>query len=234
MKPLRALALLAFFAGAAILIVGLISPDSGDKPIAAHEFDSRPPTSTPTPSPEPSLTPTPTPTPFDGKVARMKIPSLKVDYPIEELGLKAGTNELDTPHDAIGKIGWYSIYAKPGYLKNAVFSAHVNYNGKDGPFANLRKIQDGDEIDVLMDGGPEYRYHVFRLKRYAIDLVYAGGDPSKVIDMGRLIDAPDRPAGKEWITLITCSCEPGRLINVGPDGFGECVDRDVVVAERFQ
>jgi len=164
----------------------------------------------------------------------MKIPSLKIDYPIEELGLNEATNELATPLDTTGKIGWYRIYPKPGYLKNAVFSAHVNYNGKDGPFLNLHNIQQGAEILVSMDGGPEYRYRVFRLKQYVIDAKYSEGDSSKVIDMGKLIDPPDRPEGKEWITLITCSCGPGRVIPLTADGFGECVDRDVVVAERVQ
>jgi sortase (surface protein transpeptidase) len=108
----------------------------------------------------------------------------------------------------------------------------VNYNGKDGPFANLSKVAEGDEIVVDMDGGPEYHYRIFSKKRYVIDARYSGGDPAKVIDMGKLIDPPDRPTGKEWITLITCSCGAGRVINVNEQGYGECVDRDVVVAER--
>ncbi len=235
MKILRSLALLTFAAGAVLLVVGLLNARGDDQPaIAAREFDITPDTSTPTPTAEPSLTPTPTPTPFDGKVARMMIPTLKVDYPIEDLGLLQPQNQLDTPHDATGKIGWYYIYPKPGHGKNAFFSAHVNYNGKDGPFANLYKIQEGDEIEVTMDGGPAYKYRVFRLKRYVIDAAYSGGDPSRVIDMGKLINPPDRPDGKEWITLMTCSCGPGRVINVNAQGFGECVDRDVVVAERIQ
>jgi len=234
MKILRSLALLTFAGGVVLLIVGLLNTGGEDEPVAAREFDKTPDTSTPTATPEPSMTPTPTPTPFDGKVARMKIPTLKIDYAIEDLGIKQSTNELDTPHDATGKIGWYQIYSKPGHLKNALFSAHVNYNGKDGPFANLNKAQEGDEILVAMDGGPEYTYRVFRLKRYVIDAKYSGGDPGKVIDMGKLIDPPDRPEGKEWITLITCSCLAGRVINVDANGYGECVDRDVVVAERVQ
>jgi sortase (surface protein transpeptidase) len=238
MKVLRYLAIFSFAAGIMLLAVGFVATrgdSKGASPI--HEFESTPSdTSTPTPTLEPSKTPTPTPTPFDGKVARMKIPRLKIDYPIEELGLKPPANEeLDTPHDAIGKIGWYSIYAKPGWDASALFSAHVNYNGKDGPFAKLYQVQEGDEIDVQMDGGPEYKYRVFRLKQYVIDVKYSpNGDPSRVIDMGSLIGAPDRPEGKQWITLITCSCNAGRVINRDANGYGECVDRDVVVAERIQ
>ncbi len=235
MKLLRALAVLCFGAGVFLLAIGFACSSGNNKSPAAREFDASPTdTTTPTATLEPTKTPTPTPTPFDGKVARMAIPSLKVDYPIEELGVKQPQNELDTPHDATGKIGWYYIYPKPGFGTNAVFSAHVNYNGKDGPFANLYKAQEGDLITVTMDGGPVYTYKIFRLKRYVIDIQYSPGrDPERVIDMGKLIDPPDRPPDKEWITLITCSCGAGRVINVNAQGYGECVDRDVVVAERI-
>ncbi len=239
MKALRYLAVFSFAAGLALLVVGFAVTRDDDKGTTGiREFNTTPSeTSTPTSTPEPSRTPMPTPTPFDGKVARMRIPRLKIDYPIEELGLKPPLNEeLDTPHDATGKIGWYGIYAKPGWDAAAIFSAHVNYNGKDGPFAKLFQAQEGDEIDVVMDGGPEYKYRVFRLKRYVIDARYNPdpGDPTRVIDMGKLIDSPDRPTGKQWIILITCSCEAGRVINRDANGYGECVDRDVVVAERIR
>jgi len=238
-KILRYLALFSFAAGLVLLVVGFVVTRGDNKGAQAmREFDATPAeTGTPTPTPEPSKTPTPTPTPFDGKVARMKIPRLKIDYPIEELGLKPPLNEeLDTPHDATGKIGWYSIYAKPGWDASAVFSAHVNYNGKDGPFAKLNQAQEGDEIDIAMDGGPEYKYRVFRLKRYVIAAQYNPdpSDPTRVIDMGKLISSPDRPPGRQWIVLITCSCDAGRVINRDANGYGECVDRDVVVAERIQ
>ena len=129
-------------------------------------------------------------------------------------------NELDTPHDTTGKIGWYYIYDKPGFNGNAFFSAHVNYEGKDGPFAKLAQANQGDEIDVQMDGGPIYRYRIFRKQRYDV----------ATIDMGALIWPKEKPAGKEWITLMTCSCGPGRFVLNPGSQYGECLDRDVVVA----
>lgn len=180
-------------------------------------------TGTSTPTNTPSPTPSPTPTPFDGKISRMSIPSLGIDYPIEELGIIAAKNELDTPKNATGAIGWYHIYPKPGFLKNSLWSAHVNYNGTDGPFARLNKAEVNTEITVSMADGPTYTYAVFSKTRYTI----------YNIPMGDLIDQPTKPANDEWITLITCSCEPGRILDPDGDGFGECLDRDVVTARRI-
>ena len=152
----------------------------------------------------------------------MKIPSLSVDYPIEKLGLKSN-NEMDTPHDTTGKIGWYNIYDKPGFHGNAFFSAHVNYEGKDGPFAKLAKSGVGDEIDVQMASGPLYTYKIIRKQRYDV----------ATIDMGALLWPKEKPEGAEWITLMTCSCDAGRFVPNPGSIYGECLDRDVVVAQRI-
>lgn len=181
------------------------------------------PTDTPTPSPKPS--------PFDGKVARMRIPNLKIDYPIEELGI-IGDNELDVPHNSLGAIGWYKLdgYGKPGFGdENAVFSAHVNYrvNGtfQDGPFARLSQIRQGDEIMIQMQGGPLYTYKAISFKRYDLDSLM----------MGDIVWPPNRPSGQEWVTLITCSCEVGRWVPDYPGApTGHCLDRDIVVAVRVK
>ena len=223
MKILRAVALLAFVAGVGVLVYGLaFSGSAKEKPTF---FDQTPPlvAETPTALPTNAPTPTPTPPPFNGKVARMKIPSLGIDYPIEELALKPN-NEMDTPHGYWTNIGWYYIYDKPGFLGNAFFSAHVNYEGKDGPFAKLAKANKDDEIDIQMaDGGPMYKYRIFKKQRYDV----------ATIDMGALIWPKEKPAGTEWITLMTCSCEPGRFILNPGSQYGECLDRDVVVAARI-
>lgn len=223
MRILRALSIACSVAGAATVFLA-VACSGGDKdeatPTAA---DTATATSTATATVTPSPTPSPTPTPFDGKVSRMSIPSLGIDYPIEELGIIPGKNELDTPKNATGAIGWYHIYQKPGFGKNSLWSAHVNYNGRAGPFANLNKAEVNTEITVSMADGPTYTYSVFSKTRYTI----------YNIPMGELIDQPTKPEGDEWITLITCSCEPGRVLDPDGDGFGECLDRDVVTARRI-
>ena len=93
----------------------------------------------------------------------------------------------------MNKVGWYSIYEQPGHGKNAVFAAHVNFNKKDGPFARLKTVEEGDQVFIDMDGGPTYVYEVLVFRRYDVD----------TIPTGDLIAANDRPEGEEWITLIT-------------------------------
>ena len=46
--------------------------------------------------------------------------------------------------------------------------------------------------------------------------------------MGDVIWPSTRPADEQWITLITC----GGQIVYHADGFGDYVDRDVVVLKR--
>ncbi len=237
LRVLRSLAALALIVGVALIVVGFSRNERGAQGAASiTPFDIRTPTpaqeTTPGPPGEttpdaaadtttgavataPPVTAAPS---SNGAVARMLIPSVGVDYPIEEIGLLPN-NALDTPHDALGKIGWYSIYKKPGSGGNAVFSAHVNYDFKQGPFANLAKVQPGDEIDIQMDDGSKYTYRIFRKQRYDV----------ANMPMGELIWPSDRPSGKEWITLITCG---GNFVATQANGLGEYTQRDVVVAER--
>jgi hypothetical protein len=162
MRTTRALALGGLVTGLVMVTAGIACSGSGDDD---DDQSTQEPTSTATATATatstPSPTPTPTPTPFDGKVARMTIPELGVDHPIEEIGINTVKNELETPKDATGAVGWYHIYDKPGWGKNSLYSAHVNYNGRNGPFARLNKaVPDQTQITVQMADGPAYTYVV--------------------------------------------------------------------------
>jgi LPXTG-site transpeptidase (sortase) family protein len=223
MKVLPYAAIFTFVAGLSLLVAGFAFSNGEDPqpPPAGIPFDLRTPetpTNTPTPLPTDVPTATPTPLPFDGNIARMVAPSVGIDHPIEEIGIT--NNQLDTPKDGVGKVGWYHIYAKPGFGQNAVFAAHVNYNFKQGPFANLARIKAGDQITIQMENGPSYTYEVIFYQRYDV----------RTIPMGELVSAPSRPEGEEWITLITCG---GRFQQTQDNGLGEYLDRDVVIAKRI-
>jgi sortase (surface protein transpeptidase) len=231
MTTLRRLAIVAFAGGLVLLAFGLFVGFGGSD---AEEDDIVPtfdlvatatstPRATPTPSAtataSPTAVPTATPTPFDGAVSRLLIPRFDVDSLIENIGLTPD-NVLETP-DNPHNTGWYDIYDRPGWGGNAVFSAHVDYYPNiRGPFYNLAKVEAGDEVVVIMENGLEYRYEVVRKQRYDVN----------TIPMGDLIWPNDRPAGEEWVTLITCG---GRFQpNNGTSGPGQYLDRDVVVARR--
>lgn len=227
LKGLRYLAIGSFVAGAALLIVGFVRPGGDEKAAVAEESISIRVTPTATLEATPTGTtaatfttaaPTPTPVPYDGVVTRLKIPRFKVDSAIEAIGFVGGTNQLDTPHDPLNT-GWYDLYDKPGFRGNALFSAHVDYwPDIKGPFNRLHELDAYDEIVVVMDDGREYTYRVIFRERYEVTS----------IPMGELIAAAEKPEGAEWITLITCG---GRFVQTSDEGFGEYLDRDVVIAE---
>lgn len=226
MKVLRGLALLSFAAGVVMLAAGFLFSSDGkarNEPVPASIMATPTPIPSPTPTTAPDEpTPTPTPPPYDGGVTRLKIPRFKVDSAIEAIGILAN-NQLDTPRNP-RNTGWYDIdgYGKPGFTENAVFSAHVDYFPNIiGPFNQISKANLDDEIIVQMDNGLEYHYRVIRRERY----------PEDSIPMGDLIWPKDRPADKEWITLITCG---GDLVQPDRSQPGHYLSRDVVVAERYQ
>jgi hypothetical protein len=222
-----------FVAGVSLLAVGwyYAPAEAPGTPVPVVGFDARPtltptPTASPTSVPSPTAlpSPTPTPTPFDGKIARMVAPALGIDHAIEEIGLLPN-NQLDVPRDGNNKIGWYYIYDKPGYGKNAVFSAHYYYRFKPGPFANLYKAKPGDLITIQMENGPAYVYEVFFFQRYDVNTIPMGDLIAGVVG------GTARPEGEEWITLLTCG---GRFVATQANGLGEYLDRDVVVARRIR
>jgi hypothetical protein len=231
MRVLRHAAVFTFLAGLALLTVGLVAScgsSAGGEEENPGEFDAVPTatntprataTATATAEPTATIEPTPTPTPFAGEVARMIIPRFDVDSDIENIGLTPNGRQLDVPKNA-HNTGWYGIYDRPGWGGNAVFSAHVDYFPNiRGPFYNLAKIEEGDQIIVVMEDGTEYVYEAIRKQRYHVSN----------IPMGEIIDAPDKPEGDEWITLITCG---GEFRATSASGSGEYLHRDVVVARR--
>ncbi len=237
-RLLPVLAVVSFSAGLGMLGAGYFYAGDTRPSVPAHVnyFTPTPtPTSAASATPTDVPTPTPTPPPYDGAVARFKIPRFNVDAAVEPISIKPGTNELDTPHNP-RDVGWYDttmlanapfLGDKPGFGKNALFSAHVDYYGLDPrlmPFNKLNQLNPDDLITVVMDNGTEYTYKVILKQNYSIN----------DIKMGELIDAPTRPKDKEWITLITCS-NTGPSVPVyadKPNGPVEYLERDVVIAER--
>jgi len=149
-------------------------------------------------------------------IARVVAPGLLIDHYVEVVGIV--NNEMQTPRDASYAIGWYDEYSRPGGGGNVVVSAHETWNRMRGPFFGLHRAAAGDEIAIEMADGRRYRYVVFSNVRYPID----------DIPMYEIIWPSKRPPGEEWLTLLTCG---GRIV-YNARGFGEYLDRDVVIARR--
>lgn len=156
-----ALAAAAVAAAAASVVVLVASSDSeGDGGVVAA----------PVGTPQSTVTPgagSPTPTPGDGsptpdpnaEVLRLVIPKIDVDSSsIITLSIESDGKTFQVPKNAT-QVGWYDFTAKPGTANgNAIFSAHVDYQGQKGVFFRLQEVDEGDEFYVFMADGTVYKY----------------------------------------------------------------------------
>lgn len=204
---------------------------------------------TATPSPAPTETPSPSPTPSPNVVAatpasaaatgngyfpppppresapppngvgiaRVVAPDLGLDHYVEVDGII--NNEMESPRDGSYAVGFYVDYDRPGTGGNSIFSAHETWNHFQGPFYQLKQAKAGDEVSVVMADGTQFHYRVVSNTRYEVS----------TIPMAEILWPSNRPAGEEWLTLLTCG---GRIV-YDSSGFGDYLDRDVVVAKRI-
>ena len=184
---------------------------------------------TPTPAPTETPTPVATGTAFPPPPARtgaiptntygishISAPRLNLDSYIEIVHIVNG--EMQAPVDGDYSVGYYPEYARPGDSGNMVFAAHETWNHMQGPFYSLHFAEPGDDIYVQMADGTQYHYQVMTFNRYDIN----------TIPMSEVLNPTDRPFGGQWLTLITCG---GTIVYDGT-GYGEYLQRDVVVAKR--
>lgn len=167
--------------------------------------------------PAPPANPKPEPGSTRG-ISRLNAPKLGVNHYIEIVGIV--NNEMQAPDDGVYAVGWFPEYGLPGAGGNVVMTAHETWNHQQGPFYGLHNATLGDDVEVKMSDGRTLVYKVISNKRYTVDN----------IPMGDVIWPNIRPKGEEWLTMLTCG---GRIV-YGANGFGEYLDRDVVVARRVK
>lgn len=100
--------------------------------------------------------------------ARVRIPALGIDAPVEQVGLK-GDGSMGTPQD-FDNVAWYAPGGKPGGEGSTVFAGHVN-NGRTtaGVFTHLAKVQVGDYVTVADSAGRTVVYRVSDIAKYPAD-----------------------------------------------------------------
>ena len=133
-------------------------------------------------------TPPPLPTPDqNAQFVRLVIPKARVDNRIVTKGL----NDKREMEDPGGKddVAWYNFSAPPGTGSNAVFAAHVTWNGR-AVFYDLKEVQIGDSIVLRGDNGTEIAYVVS--DSFLVD----PNDPNALSVMA--------PTPADVITIITC------------------------------
>lgn len=140
-----------------------------------------------TPSPTPS--PTATPVPLDpGPPIRMMIPRMNLDSKVKDIGTFWENGQLAWETVPF-LVGHYRTTALAGEKGNGVFSGHVTSRNAGNVFADLYKIQMGDDVRLFTEEN-EFVYQVFDVK-----LVL----PTETSVMDPTPDAT--------ITLITCAGE---------------------------
>lgn len=99
--------------------------------------------------------------------ARLRVPSLDIDAPIETVGvLEDGT--LAVPkNDQWDGVGWYANGPVPGEKGSAVIDGHLDRpGGSPAVFWNLHNLHAGDSVMVVTHEGKTLHFRVILLQTY--------------------------------------------------------------------
>ncbi len=125
-----------------------------------------------------------------GLPTRLKIPSINVDAPIEDVGLTPD-GAMDTPKNYVN-VGWFNLGPRPGENGSAVIDGHFGtISNIPHVFDNLYKLHKGDKIYIEDEKGRNIIFVVREIQRYGKD-----EDPSGIFGSSD---------GKAHLNLITCA-----------------------------
>lgn len=151
-----------------------------------------------------TLTPTSVPSPFSELTKPLESaiydPHLLFGESINPVGLRIGSIDVDSPVVPVGvldngemeipgaaEVGWYRYGPSPGESGSAVLAAHIAYNGRNGVFRKLDRMQVGDTFEVVYDDGSVSPFVVTEVAHYGkaalpFDRVFAkDGDAELVL-----------------------------------------------------
>lgn len=121
--------------------------------------------------------------------ARLKIPSINVDAPVEYVGI-ASDGAMDAPKER-ANTAWFNLGPRPGENGSAVIAGHYGWkNRKASVFDNLHKLRKGDKIYIENDDGEVISFVVRESRRY---------DPKA--DASDVFGSSD---GESHLNLVTC------------------------------
>jgi LPXTG-site transpeptidase (sortase) family protein len=193
--------------GAALVVMvvkGVLGGGEADKEVAV----------VPTATARPWATAIPVP-PSDAPATRLIVPKIDVDAPLEPKTVQDdGLMPMPSGPEVVAVYD-FSVYQpgeehRVGFGGNAVFSGHVDYIHY-GPavFWDLSELKPGDEVEVRLDDGTEYRYAVVWNQKW----------PMEEVPWDEVFGVN----GHDAVTLITCG---------GSWDGHEYSDRRAVRAER--
>lgn len=123
------------------------------------------------------------------KVARLKIPKIKVDAPVIYAGLTPA-GEIAVPKGPV-EVSWFNLGPKPGEIGSAIISGHYGWKDKiPAVFDNLSKLKKGDKVTFQDEKGVTTTFVVRATKIYSQN--------AKATEVFVSTD------GKAHLNLITC------------------------------
>ncbi|MEW2284070.1 class F sortase [Streptomyces sp. NPDC047841] len=175
---------------ALVLLTGLALMRNG-----SGEFDVGPPQPATAAAPDNratlgTLAPGTAPLPFS-PVQRVRIPAIRVDAPVVQVGLDADGWVAAPPPENPDLAGWFTGAVSPGEKGTAVIVGHVD--NKQGPavFYGLGALKKGNQVEVLRQDGKTavfeiYGVEVFEKSNFPGDRVYGskGAPELRVITCG--------------------------------------------------
>jgi len=100
-----------------------------------------------------------------GLPMRLKIPSLKVDAAIEDVGVTPG-GAMAAPGNTV-QVGWFKLGPRPGEKGSAVIAGHLDgIHGEAGVFIDLYKLKKGDKLYIEDDKGKSMTFVVQESRTY--------------------------------------------------------------------
>jgi len=189
----------------AVAAVCLVLVAEGVTQTPAHPHGHRAPvtSASPTPSPEPEPSTAPA-----SSLARLRIPSIGVDAPIDEVGVTP-EGDLATPTDPT-HVGWYRAGSLPGRPGSSVIDGHLDWYSGPAVFANMGRLHPGDLLEVTYSDGSAAAFRVSTMAIYPANR----RPPAELF----------RAAGPPQLVLITCA---------GPWDGARYLDRLVVTAQSM-
>jgi LPXTG-site transpeptidase (sortase) family protein len=103
-----------------------------------------------------------------GQPARLIIPSLEIDAPIEVV--ERDDQSIMAAPSSVEKVAWYNLGPRPGEPGNAVIAGHLDdVRGRPAVFWSLDELAAGDEIIVRYADKSEIHFEVLEVETYDAD-----------------------------------------------------------------
>lgn len=177
-------AVAAFVSGALLVFAVMAISDGGVSGRMVVEFGEAPEAASPAADParidlfgvvvpEPTPAPIPVKSGYPGAVehdaglipVKIVVGDIEINAPVQSMGVDTERNEMEVPQ-APEVVGWYRYGPSPGEEGSAVLAAHVDYNGREGAFYDLFRVEAGTLIKIVYNDGSYRLFETFAQRSY--------------------------------------------------------------------